>query len=291
MQLPMGLTKDEVINKLVDLKQRIANLTLEQQAGVKDSLRSHYRLVRDIKDELANRGFVIPKELTNPYYYPHLLLEHMSGHLGSPRINTQEDFRNYLINPVGSEKPIETNYVKAMLQHLVEVRSHNARADATEQYLDSIDKSAKYKQQVVAENNRRIDATGSMKNLLPENAWENRARADGLEIYTAQKRLPLKMEAMLDLKKISERIGHNIEGPNIAAQLRKLGVQITADDVQTAMSTKDPIKWALHPQEAKALDGILGRQELASKAGYGWGNRFMNAQQKALQAWKWWHLV
>ena len=290
MQLPMGLTKNEVINKLVDLKQRIANLTPEQQAGVKDSLRSHYRLVRDIKDELANRGFVIPKELTNPYYYPHLLLEHMSGHLGSPKINTQEDFRNYLINPVGSEKPIETNYVKAMLQHLVEVRSHNARADATEQYLDSIDKSAKYKQQVVAENNRRIDATGSMKNLLPENAWENRARADGLEIYTAQKRLPLKMEAMLDLKKISERIGHNIEGPNIAAQLRKLGVQITADDVKTAMSTKDPIKWALHPEEAKALDGILGRQELASKAGYGWGNRAMGLQQKLMQGWKWWHL-
>ena len=136
MQLPMGLTKNEVINKLVDLKAQIGKLTLEQQAGVKDSLRSHYRLVRDIKDELANRGFVIPKELTNPYYYPHLLLEHMSGHLGSPRINTQEDFRNYLINPVGSEKPIETNYVKAMLQHLVEVRSHNVRADATEQYLD-----------------------------------------------------------------------------------------------------------------------------------------------------------
>ena len=290
MQLPMGLTKNEVINKLVDLKAQIGKLTLEQQAGVKDSLRSHYRLVRDIKDELANRGFVIPKELTNPYYYPHLLLEHMSGHLGSPRINTQEDFRNYLINPVGSEKPIETNYVKAMLQHLVEVRSHNARADATEQYLDSIDKSAKYKQQVVAENNRRIDATGSMKNLLPENAWENRARADGLEIYTAQKRLPLKMEAMLDLKKISERIGHNIEGPNIAAQLRKLGVQITADDVKTAMSTKDPIKWALHPEEAKALDGILGRQELASKAGYGWGNRAMGLQQKLMQGWKWWHL-
>ena len=290
MQLPMGLTKNEVINKLVDLKAQIGKLTPEQQAGVKDSLRSHYRLVRDIKDELANRGFVIPKELTNPYYYPHLLLEHMSGHLGSPRINTQEDFRNYLINPVGSEKPIETNYVKAMLQHLVEVRSHNARADATEQYLDSIDKSAKYKQQVVAENNRRIDATGSMKNLLSENAWENRARADGLEIYTAQKRLPLKMEAMLDLKKISERIGHNIEGPNIAAQLRKLGVQITADDVKTAMSTKDPIKWALHPEEAKALDGILGRQELASKAGYGWGNRAMGLQQKLMQGWKWWHL-
>ena len=129
-----------------------------------------------------------------------------------------------------------------------------------------------------------------MKNLLPENAWENRARADGLEIYTAQKRLPLKMEAMLDLKKISERIGHNIEGPNIAAQLRKLGVQITADDVKTAMSTKDPIKWALHPEEAKALDGILGRQELASKAGYGWGNRAMGLQQKLMQGWKWWHL-
>ena len=98
------------------------------------------------------------------------------------------------------------------------------------------------------------------------------------------------MEAMLDLKKISERIGHNIEGPNIAAQLRKLGVQITADDVQTAMTTKDPIKWALHPEEVKALDGILGRQELASKAGYGWGNRAMGLQQKLMQGWKWWHL-
>jgi N-acetylmuramoyl-L-alanine amidase len=290
MELPMGLTKDEVINKLIDLKQRIRMLTPEQQAGVKDSLRSHYRLVRDIKDELANRGFVIPKELTNPYYYPHLLLEHMSGHLGAPRINTQEDFRNYLINPVGSEKPIETNYVKAMLQHLVEVRSHNARADATEQYLDSIDKSAKYKREVVMENNRRIDATGDMKNLLPQNAWERRARADGLEIYAAQKRLPLRMEAMLDLKAISKRIGHNIEGPNIATQLRKLGVQITADDVKTAMSTTDPIKWALHPKEVEALEGIMGRQKLASAAGHGWGNRFMNAQQKVLQAWKWWHL-
>jgi hypothetical protein len=220
MQLPMGLTKDEVINKLVDLKNRIRMLTPEQQAGVKEGLRSHYRLVRDIKDELAARGFVIPKELTNPYYYPHQLLEHMSGHLGSPRIKTQEDFRNYLVNPVGSEKPIETNYVKAMLQHLVEVRSHNARADATEQYLEGIDKSAKYKRQVAEENNRRIDATGSMKNLLPQNEWERRARADGLEIYTAQKRLPLRMEAMLDLKAISKRIGQNIEGPHIAQQLR-----------------------------------------------------------------------
>jgi N-acetyl-anhydromuramyl-L-alanine amidase AmpD len=290
MQLPMGLTKDEVINKLVDLKNKIRMLTPEQQAGVKESLRSHYRLVRDIKDELAARGFVIPKELTNPYYYPHQLLEHMSGHLGSPRITTQEDFRNYLINPVGSEKPIETNYVKAMLQHLVEVRSHNARADATEQYLEGIDKSAKYKRQVAEENNRRIDATGSMKNLLPQNEWERRARADGLEIYTAQKRLPLRMEAMLDLKAISKRIGQNIEGPHIAQQLRKLGVQINAEDVRAAMSTTDPVKWALHPKEIEALEGILGRNELASKAGHGWGNRFMNFQRGAMQNWKWWHL-
>jgi hypothetical protein len=56
------------------------------------------------------------------------------------------------------------------------------------------------------------------------------------------------------------------------------------------MSTTDPIKWALHPKEIEALEGIIGRNELASKASFGWGHRANQAQQKLLQAWKWWHL-
>lgn len=289
-QLPMGLTKDHVIDKLVEIKKHIGKLSPEAQDGLRESLRSHYRLVRDIKDELIARGFVIPKELENPYYFPHLLLENMTGHLGNPKINTQEDFRRYLINPVGSEKKIETNYVKAMLQHLVEVRNHNERQDATERYIESIDRSGPYKRTMATENNRRLEAGGLLRNLLPFNDWERRARADGLEIFTANKRLPLRMEAMIDRQKLGERIGKTIHGPHIAEQLRRLKVDLTADDLTQALTSTEPIKWALHPKEAAALRGVLGRADNEATAHHGWGSWFAKGGQKLLNAWKWWHL-
>lgn len=289
-QLPMGLTKDNVIDKLVDIKKQLAKLPAEQQDAVKDSLRLHYRLVRDIKNDLANRGFIIPKEMLNPYYFPHLLLEHMSGALGSPKISTQQDFRKYLINPVGSEKPIETNYVKAMMQHLVEVANHNGRQDATEDILSKIDRSDDYRRAMVDENNRRLNRGLSNKDLLPINDWERRARADGLEIFSLDKRLPLRMEAIVDRQKLADRIGKSIEGPNIAQQLRKLGVTLTADDLKMALTTDDPVKWALHPKEAEALRGVLNRAEAKSKSGYSWGDQLTRGWQKVLSAWKWWHL-
>jgi hypothetical protein len=287
LDLPAGLTRAEVVGRLKQINADILKLTPEQQTAVKESLTRAYQLTAEVKADLLKRGFVIPKEFTNPFYYPHILLDHSQGYLARARHATDEDFRGYLVDPVGSTKNIETNYVKAMMQHLVEVGSHNARSDAAAEYLKPLDKSATYKQQLKMENRARALAG---QKPLPLRAWEDMARKDGMEIYAPDKRIPMRMEAMIDRNKLSQQLGKQINEGDLAENLRKMGVVLTADDLRTAMAAGTREKWALTPEVHEAIRGVMGREEAAAAEKHGWGHKFAQLSSKPLSAWKWYKL-
>jgi hypothetical protein len=281
--LPSGFTRNEVVAQLQELNRDIAKLTPEQQNAITESLRRHYQMVHDIKGDLTRRGYVIPKEFANPFYYPHILLDHTKGYLARARHSTEEDFRGYLVDPVGSEKLIETSYTKAMMQHLTEVMSHNARHDATAELLKPLDQAQVFKDQIKAENRER-----ALKGQAPLSlrTWETRAREAGYEIYAPDKHIPMRMEAMIDREKLSKQLGRQINEGDLVENLKRMGVTLTADDLRTALAAGTREKWAITPEQHAALRDVTGKIEADRAEKSGWGHNLTKLTQAPLSLWK-----
>lgn len=132
IKLPAGINEAELKAELQRLAARIA--ASDHEAQIRTALEEHMALVKRVAEDLKQRELMAVDALQNPFYFPHLTLEVTRGgkteqrELRPARVkpDTEADFRGYLVDPVGSTKAIETDYVSAMYYHLVQVGAHNA---------------------------------------------------------------------------------------------------------------------------------------------------------------------
>jgi hypothetical protein len=251
--LPMGLVREEIDAALTDLHAKID--ASPHKAAIEDALKRHYELVKTTRDDLLERGYIIPEELRNPLYFPHLILDRFNGRLQNVKLDTAEDFRGYLQQLVGSAKDIETDYLTAMYFHMGQVLAHNARQDVVADYWQPYDIKADLEEEAKELNaQRREQGLGPLhwKQLVPK----------GHVIYTVDDRLPLRPEYMVNRGVLAERLGVELGDGDLRARLRELGMEVTltADDFTAALAAGEKQVWVV-PEEVKAaLDGIVKRE-------------------------------
>lgn len=238
--LPGGLTPDEVLVQL----RRITKAITEHPDGlaITEALRRHYALMEELRQSILAHGEIIPEALNNPTYFPHLLTEYYSDNLGRVNPTTEESFRKYLITPVGSERLIQTDYIKAVLQHTAEVLSHNARADLVEKYWQSYDISEQLKEQ-------HGDKWDRAFNLPP-----------GYSLYAPYKKLPLRSTYILSRDVLAKQLGVLFNDGDLRERMAGKVVKVKPEDLRTAMVAGEKIKWALPTEIVDALHGIEKRE-------------------------------
>jgi hypothetical protein len=274
--LPFHLTREGVEVELRRLHDKLAKSP--QRAAIEESLKRHYQLVKTTREDLLARGYVIPEELRNPLYFPHLVLDKFNGRLQSVKMDTAEQFRGYLQQLVGSAKDIETDYLTAMYYHLGQVMAHNARQDIVAEYWQPYDQKKKLEEEAAA-----ISAERAEKGLGPIQ-WQQLVGKDQA-IYTVDDRIPVRPEYVINRQVLADRLGVELGEGDLQAQLRELGlnVTITAEDVRQAMAAGEKQVWVLPRPVAAALEGIVERETKSN-------DQMRRVLALPQTAWKWWKL-
>lgn len=250
VQLPFGLTVQDCQDHLTTIHAAI--YSSPHREAIEESLRRHYQLAEDIKTGLLARGYIIPEELTNPFYFPHTILEKYSGRIARVKIDTKEDFRGYLQRLIGSAKAIETDYLLAMYKHAAEVFAHNLRQDIVEQYWKPYDiaDDLKARANAKARAQGRRARPGEWRALIPEDyvAWQ------------PDDTMPLRPEAIINRAELEKRLGVSLAEGDLKRQLAQMGITLTADDLTAALAAGRPEPWVLPAPIARALDAIIERE-------------------------------
>jgi len=274
--LPQFLTREEVEGKLVQLHDKIK--ASPDRAAIEESLRRHYELVKTIREDLLERGYIIPEELRNPLYFPHLILDKFNGRMQSVRFDTAEDFRGYLQQLTGSAKDVESDYLTAMYYHVGQVLTHNAKQDIVETYWQPYDKTKELEAELKEINAKRRDqGLGPLvlQQIIPKDDVS----------YTVDDRIPLRPEYIINRQVLAERLGVELGNGDLQAQLREQGldVTITADDLQQALGAGEKKKWIVPRPVADALQGIVERDTKSKQL-------LQRALGKPQTWWKWYKL-
>jgi hypothetical protein len=279
IKLPFGMNMAEVEHELGRL-QGLVN-TNAHAGAIQQALQNHQKLVKGIYEDLKRRELVLQDHLANPFYFPHLTLQHNRGGTIEQRslrpervhVDLRQDFRSYLQTPIGSETPIEGDYLKAMYHHLVQVGAHNTRSDAVQDYIKPYD-------------------------ILPQIKAEAKKRGVAWEVHFHREYAPLGyvihgLEStdafpviQIDRDKLARSLGVAITGEDIGEQLKRLGnynIHLTRDDIQQIYSGGQRETWVLPVRVADALNGIERRSQRQDQA-------IETAFKKALGTWKAWKL-
>jgi proteasome lid subunit RPN8/RPN11 len=251
LTLPNGMSLDEVAAELRSLTAQQA--AHPDRAAIAESLKRHYALTDELQKSILAHGEIIPEALRNPLYFPHHILEHWTGRIDKVRPSTEEDFRKYLIAPVGSGKLLQADYLKAMYVHTADVLSHNARVDLVQKYWQAYDISARLKEE-------HGEAWDKPWNLPP-----------GYKLYAPFKKLPLRMDYILSREVLADQLGVLFNDGDLRARLGEAGavLKISPEDLHAALVAGEKIKWALPVEIADALDGIAKREAARSNPGFG----------------------
>lgn len=260
LRLPGDLSAEEVRARLAEIHEEIDGN--EHKAAIEESLKRHYKLVSGLQKDLVERGHVITEEMRNPLYYPHHILDLFDGRVERVRVTTEEDFRKYLVDPVGSARGIEADYLGAMYAHVAAVKSHNARQDAVERYWKPYDISGEIKKQVeeaAAEEGRppHSEEWHQPWNIPP-----------GYGTYNAAKKLPLRMDYVLDRETLAKELGVAFNDGDLVERMKDLGVDLDVkpEHLRQALRVDDNDKlWVLPEEMIEALEGI-DRRERAVRA-------------------------
>lgn len=238
-----------------------------QKAAILEARKRHQAFVARIGADLKERGFVFA-EGSNANYFPHVLLEKWDGNTANVKIGTAEDFRGYLITPVGSIKPIETDYLKAMYYHAAQVLAHNRHADIVRDYVASEDIRPK----LIAE---AAELTAQIRKKEPDAApvtWRQiyyKRYAADFDLYTPDPgKIPLHPEMVINRDLLSKRLGLVLGSGPIAEELKKHGladIPLRPEEVQEMLTAGARELWVLPKQMAGALRGIAARQSHADK--------------------------
>jgi len=277
LKLPGGLQPEDVRRRLGDIHGLIAENKHSAEIGL--ALKRHYKLVEELQQDLLDHGQIIPEDLRNPLYYPHHVIENFSGKLGRVQPLPSEPFRGYLIDPVGSSKSIEADYLKAIYHHVVQVRAHNAQQDLVEEYWKPYDISEKVQAELeaeAAEEGRRAHA----------DEWKNpNNHPAGYRLYTVDDTLPLRMEYMIDRDMLAEQLGVAFGDGDLRKRMKELGVEadITPEMLRTALTAGEKKQWLVPEPVAEALQAIKERQKIRNSAIFRMGSGILGFP---LRMWK-----
>jgi len=241
--LPGNLELDEVMAEL----QRLTALVDQhpQSAAIKESLKRHYTLVNELQQSILDHGEIIPESLKNPLYFPHHTLDYWKGKVDRVRPTTDKDFRSYLIDPVGSSKVIQADYLKAMYAHTADVLAHNAHVDLVEKYAKPYDISARLK----AEHGEAWDKSWNIPG--------------GYELFAPYTKLPLRMDYILDRETLAQKLGVIFNDGDLRERFKEAGavLNVTPEDLRMAMVAGEKIRWVIPTEIADALNGMVKRDE------------------------------
>lgn len=250
--LPDRLTREEVVERLRFWKERMA--ASAHHAAITESLRRHGDLVEGTWQSLKDRGLPLEGQWTGGrLYFPHLVLDFWKGNLDNVAITAGKDFRKYLITPEGSPAFIETDYAKAMFQHIVAAGTDNLHQDTVASFIKPYDIIAELREkakELSKEKGRPI----SWRSLIPEGHVVYRPQAEGgIGFFEG---------LAIDRAELARQLGVLIgEGP-INAELRNAGVMgatITPDLIREALIKADEETWVVPKEVAAALDGMARR--------------------------------
>ncbi|MEM6888769.1 MAG: hypothetical protein AAF636_11580 [Pseudomonadota bacterium] len=253
LQLPGGLSAEQVRRRLGELHALIAQH--EQADAISETLKRHYTLVEGLQKDLLDHGQIIPEDLRNPLYFPHHVLENFSGKLGNVEAVTAPAFRSYLLEPVGSVKVVEADYLKAIYHHVAQVRAHNTQQDLVEQYWQPYDAAAKVQADL---ENEAAESSG----YVHAEAWKNPDNwPAGYELYTVDDQLPLRMEYVIDRDLLALELGVALGDGDLRERMKELGVEmdLKPEMLQAALTAGSKTQWLLPSPVVESLRGLKKR--------------------------------
>lgn len=285
IKLPANVNAAEVSAELQRLGNKIEANPHAQK--IKAAVQEHMELVRQAAVELKDRELLAAEHLENPYYFPHLTLEINKGdkvgqrELTPSRVKpgTEADFRGYLIDPVGSSKAIETDYLRAMYYHLVQVGAHNFKADVVRDFFRPYD----VKQEVEATAKKLGKERGVPVSW--EQAWHEVYEPQGYVLYGTDSRDAFPA-ITVNRDALARRLGVMLTSEDLHAQLKRLGlngVKLLPEDLRETLDMSARETWVVPARVAEALRGIAEREAADPGA--------IDAAMKfALGKWKAWKL-
>lgn len=256
---PGGLNVKEINDRLDQLKEHLN--TSPHRALIMRAIKQHQATVKTIAEDLRTRDLTMPEEMQNPFYYPHIVLDKGRDTLDRVKLDTAEDFRAYLLRPVGSTKPIETDYAKAMYYHLVAVGSHNLRSDLVRDYLKPYDKMEEVRERA-KELAKQYGRPVSWREAFATEYAKNR-----FVTYHPDDKLPLHPEMTIDRDTLARRLGVILTEAPLQQQLEALGlkgIKILPEDIKEALAAGEQETWILPEKVGEALNGMLRRETKSS---------------------------
>lgn len=252
---PLGVNSREVNEELARLQDRLA--ASPHRAAVLRALQQHQQLVRTIAADLRQRDLRMPEDYENPFYFPHILLDANRDVLERVKLDTQEDFRGYLMKPVGSARAIETDYIKAMYYHLVAVGSHNLRSDLVRDYVQPYDTMAEVKERATALSEKYG------RPVSWREAYHTEFSKQGYVLYHPDDKLPMHPEMTVSRDVLARRLGVALTEAPLQNQLDALGlkgIKLLPEDITEALAAGERETWVLPETVAEALNGMLRRE-------------------------------
>jgi len=236
--LPQGLKKAEVVAELNRLIGILDGHEFKQQ--IIDAMRAHYQAMASEKGLLEKYGYLIPAEQQNPYYYPHLVIDYMSGKFKNAKVIEDKPFRGYMEELTGSKLDIETDYISAVFSHLYAVRIHNAQADFVKNGIESYDITEEIRKELQDQENE--EASGKNRKAAKISASEAQKPyniPEGYVLHTIDERLPFRPVEVIDREKLGKALGVAIsQDVDLKKFLKDTGadVKLTAEMIEGAMA-------------------------------------------------------
>lgn len=257
--LPYEMTEADVARRLMEIQRDID--ASPDKPEITEAIKRHYTLVEEVRTDLEKRKMPMPEHLKNPFYFPHKILEFWDGNVANVAKRIRGDFRGYLIDPVGSIKGIETDYVKAMYAHMAEVMAHNERADLVQRYwIDPYDKMEEARQAFrdALQRNPRLNWEAFVERQYP-----------GYTRMVADPNLPLRWETIISPDAIMEKLGKDFTtSKDWQEKLAKMGIKITPEMVKEILTLSADKERFLVPRQIKeAVQGVLKRDQQAQDVG------------------------
>jgi hypothetical protein len=285
IKLPDGLNQTEIDNELARLGGLIAASPHAQL--IETAFDRHMALVKQTAEDLKTRDLLAAQHLDNPYYFPHLTLEITRGDKvierelrpERVRVGTEADFRGYLQEPTGSLKPIESDYVRAVYYHLVQVGAHNLKADAIRDHARSYDVMEQVKDRAKVLSKQRG------RSVSWEEVFHSEYAPAGYVLYGTDSRDAFP-SVMVDRDKLARRLGEALTSADLHEQLKELGVKgikLLPEDLKETLIQGQRETWIVPARVAEALRGIADRQKKTSEP-------IESAIKKVNGAWKGWKL-
>lgn len=270
--LPYGVNVAEATEQAELWAQRLRESP--HRAALLEAVKRHGETVTATWEDFKKRSLPIEGVWNGgAAYFPHIHPEHSTGRPDRVGRTAARDFRAYLTNPVGSTKPIETDYAKAMFLHLAAVEANNLHQDVVRNQFAPLDQT----KELEAER----DALRAAKKDVP--SLEAMARHKGLVEYSPDDGMRFALLPTIDREKLGRAIGRVLDDSPLAEQLERLageGIRVRPEMITEQLALMGKDVWWVEPAAAEALRAIE-RQEAPEK-----NNQLARAAEFVNRYWK-----